>query len=96
VRASSALGIGSAAIFVPLALRCGLDSLEYTAAKKVATRRNRCELRWRRSDGDGAGDVDREIWHSYPNAGLKGGEADRISTDASGVDRDETGKRKLP
>jgi hypothetical protein len=25
--------------FVPLALRCGLDSLEYTATKKVATRR---------------------------------------------------------
>jgi hypothetical protein len=31
--------------FVPLALRCGLDSLEYAAAKKVATRRNRCEIR---------------------------------------------------
>jgi hypothetical protein len=27
--------------------------------------------------GDGAGDVVREIWHSYPNAGLKGGGADR-------------------
>ena len=27
--------------------------------------------------GDGAGDVVREIWHSYPNAGLNGGEADR-------------------
>jgi hypothetical protein len=25
--------------FVPLTLRCGLDSLEYTAAKKVAPRR---------------------------------------------------------
>jgi hypothetical protein len=46
--------------------------------------------------GDGAGDIVREIWHSYPNAGLKGGEADRTPTDASGVDRDETGKRKLP
>lgn len=27
--------------------------------------------------GDGAGDVVREIWHSYPNAGLQGGGADR-------------------
>jgi len=26
--------------------------------------------------GDSAGDVVREIWHSYPNAGLKEGEAD--------------------
>jgi hypothetical protein len=38
----------------------------------------------------------REIWHNYPNAGLRGGEADRISTDAGGVDHDETGKRNLP
>ncbi|HYB62044.1 MAG TPA: hypothetical protein VEH50_11270 [Methylomirabilota bacterium] len=37
----------------------------------------------------------REIWHNYPNAGLRGGEADRISAGAGGVDRDETGKRKL-
>jgi hypothetical protein len=27
--------------------------------------------------GVGAGDVVREIWHSYPNAGLKGGEQDQ-------------------
>ena len=27
--------------------------------------------------GDTAGDVVREIWNSYPGAGLKGGEADR-------------------
>src|SRR5579862_9121646 len=30
--------------FVPLTLRCGLDSLEYTAAKKVAPRQT---VRWR-------------------------------------------------
>jgi hypothetical protein len=27
--------------------------------------------------GDGAADVVREIWQSFPNAGLKGGEADQ-------------------
>jgi hypothetical protein len=27
--------------------------------------------------GDGAGDVVREIWHNYPGAGIKVGEADR-------------------
>ena len=29
--------------------------------------------------GDSAGDVAREIWHSYPNAGLKGGEDGPLS-----------------
>jgi len=39
VRASSALSIGGAAIVDSFSPRCGLESLEYEAAKKVAMRR---------------------------------------------------------
>ena len=46
--------------------------------------------------GDIAGDVVRGIWHSYPNAGIKGRDADRkASTRAGGFDQGETGKDKM-
>lgn len=45
--------------------------------------------------GDGAGDVVREIWHSYPNAGIRVGDPDRkASAHAGGFDQAETGKDK--
>jgi hypothetical protein len=37
--------------------------------------------------GDGAGDVVREIWHSYPHAGIKVGEANRNAGHAADFDR---------
>ncbi len=45
--------------------------------------------------GDTAGDVVREIWNSYPNAGIKLGETDRKTAEAGGFDQAEIGKDKL-
>lgn len=46
--------------------------------------------------GDDAGDVVREIWHSYPAAGANTGKVDLTSTDDSSVNRGKTGRRRVP
>jgi hypothetical protein len=69
------------------------DRLSWEVALAGVLEAAAAALRSGRGIGDTAGDVVREIWHSYSNAGIKTGDTDRkAAARASVVDQAETRK----